>query len=396
MANSGKGGRVLGFEHNVFYTGVVSLLMDIGSEMAYPLVPLFLSSVLGVNKAVIGLIEGIAESTASVVRVFSGYVSDRVQRRKSLMVLGYGLSTLSRPLLALAQVWPMVLAGRFVDRVGKGVRGAPRDAIIANSSPREELGHSFGFHRAMDTVGAVIGPAVAFGLLAWFHEGYRTVFWLAMIPGVLAVAVVILYVVEPARQLPAREPLPRPRWGDFGFRYKAFVAIVALFAIGNSSDAFIILRAQTAGMPTPYIPLVYLSFNLIYALSSWPAGRLSDRVGPGRVIACGFLLFAAIYAGLALASRPAHIWALFPLYGLSMGLTAGVQKAYLGLVSPKRFLATAYGIFDTVVGLALLPASLIGGYLWDAVGPQATFWYGAATAAAAAFLLLILARHGTG
>ncbi len=381
--------KIVGVERNVFFTGLVSFFMDFSSEMIYPLVPIFLSSVLGVSKSVIGLIEGIAESTASLLKVFSGWFSDRIRKRKILLITGYGISTLSRPIVALSAVWGHVLAFRFVDRFGKGIRGAPRDAIIAESAPSKDLGRSFGFHRGMDTLGAVAGPAAAFLILLFFTGNYRLVFWLSMIPGTIAVFIIILFIKEKKVER-EKTSLPKLSLKDFDWRYRAFIAIVTLFAIGNSSDVFLILKASDAGFKETQIPIIYLSFNFVYALTSLPAGILSDRIGRKRVILTGFILFGFIYLGFAVSSEQSHIFGLFLLYGVFMGLTEGVQKAYLGTIIPAEFRATGYGIYNTFVGIAIFPASVIGGYLWDNHGPHATFYYGSITAFTSAILFLII------
>ncbi|MFZ3123446.1 MAG: MFS transporter [Thermodesulfovibrionales bacterium] len=393
--------KIIGLERNVFFTGLVSFFMDFSSEMIYPLVPIFLSSVLGVNKSVIGLIEGIAESTASLLKVFSGWFSDRIGKRKILLIVGYGISTLSRPIIALSTLWGHVLAFRFTDRFGKGIRGAPRDAIIAESTPHKDLGRSFGFHRGMDTLGGVAGPAVAFLLLSLFTGNYRLVFWLSMIPGIIAVMIIIFLIKEQkskraeiqksdASELLAPGESPRrPAFrANFDWRFKAFVAIATLFAVGNSSDVFLILKATDTGIKETQIPIIYLCFNLVYALTAIPAGILSDRIGRKRIILAGFILFGFIYWGFASTSEQKHIWGLFLLYGVFMGLTEGIQKAYLGTIIPDKFRATGYGIFNTFTGLAIFPASVIGGWLWDKYGPHATFYYGTATAFVSAFLFL--------
>jgi MFS family permease len=382
--------KICGLNRNIFFAGAVSFFMDFSSEMVYPLVPLFLSSVLGVPKSVIGLIEGIAESTASLLKVFSGWLSDRLGHRKWLMALGYGISTLSRPLIATAPNWGQVLASRFMDRFGKGIRNAPRDALIAESCQENNLGRSFGFHRGMDTLGAVVGPAVAFGLLAYFNGQYRLVFWLSMIPGAIAVLTIIFFIRE-TRTCPIPEAeKPKLGWKSLSGSYKFFIVVMTLFSLGNSSDVFLILRAQNIGIPVAIIPLVYLVFNVVYGLGALPAGLLSDRIGPKPIIFLAFILFGFIYLGFAEAGHPAHIWWLFIAYGLFMAMTEGVQKAYLATLVPQEFKATGFGLYNSLVGLAVLPASLIGGFLWDRFGPQATFLYGSATAWMAALLFLFL------
>jgi MFS family permease len=397
--------KIFGFGKNVTVAGLVSFFMDVSSEMIYPLVPLFLANIIGVNKSVIGLIEGIAESTASLLKVFSGWFSDRIGNRKWLMAAGYGISTLSRPFVALATGWQHVMGSRFIDRFGKGVRTAPRDAIIAESADRTHLGRAFGFHRAMDTMGAVVGPALAFFLLGILSNDYRKVFWLSMIPGVIAVLLIIFFIKEQKNKSDISRrgrPLCLPNTGSttegcpykgmyFDWRFKAFVFIATLFAIGNSSDVFLILRAQQIGIPTVMIPVVYLLFNLVYSLSSIPAGIAADRFGRKRVILLGFVLFAILYYGFAIAESITAIWFLFAFYGLFMGLTEGIQNAFLATIIPQDFKATAFGVYNTVVGLAMFPASLIGGWLWDNISPSATFYFGAITATLSAILFIIFA-----
>ena len=381
--------KFFGFGKNVTIAGLVSFFMDVSSEMIYPVVPLFLANILGVNKSVIGLIEGIAESTASLLKVFSGWFSDRIGNRKWLMAVGYGISTLSRPIIALAPGWQHVMGSRFMDRFGKGVRTAPRDAIIAESSEKTHLGRAFGFHRSMDTMGAVVGPALAFFLLGLFSNNYRTVFWLSMIPGAIAVLLIVFFITEKKKAFIAHSERPKLTLKHFDWKFKFFVLIATLFAIGNSSDVFLILRAQQIGIPILMIPVVYLVFNLVYSLSSIPAGIAADRFGRKRVILLGFILFAVLYYGFAIAKDATAIWILFAFYGLFMGLTEGIQKAFLATIIPSDFKATAFGVYNTTVGIAMFPASFIGGWLWDNVSPSATFYFGAITAGLSAMLFVV-------
>ncbi|MGB9715236.1 MAG: MFS transporter [Thermodesulfovibrionales bacterium] len=381
--------KFFGFGKNVFVAGLVSFFMDVSSEMIYPLVPLFLSNVLGVNKSIIGLIEGIAESTASLLKTFSGWLSDRIGNRKWLMVAGYGISTLSRPIVAIATGWHQVMGSRFMDRFGKGVRTAPRDAIIAESSDSAYLGRAFSFHRSLDTMGAVVGPALAFSLLGIFSNNYRVIFWLSMIPGLIAVLLIVFFITEKKKASFLQSESPKLTLKHFDWKFKFFVAIATLFAVGNSSDVFLILRAQQIGIPTVLIPVVYLLFNLIYSLTSIPAGIAADRFGRKKVILLGFVLFAILYFGFAVARDTPTIWLLFSFYGLFMGLTEGIQKAFLATIIPQDFKATAFGIYNTAVGFAMFPASLIGGWLWDNISPSATFYYGSITAGLSAFLFII-------
>ncbi len=391
--------KKLGLDRNIYVAGIVSLLMDISSEMIYPLMPLFLSSVLGASKELIGLIEGVAESTASIVKIFSGWLSDKVGKRKGLTAGGYGFSTLSRPILALATGWHMALIARFLDRVGKGVRTAPRDAIIAESTEPDRYGAAFGFHRAMDTVGAVIGPATAFFMLRAFSGNFRNVFWVSMIPGALAVITILLFIRETAgKQAGGRQKTavsgqgssgPKLSWGKLSGRFRFFVIIAAVFSAGNSSDAFLILRARQAGISSAIIPLLYMMFNTIYSLVSLPAGIAADKFGRKRMILAGFIIFSAVYFGFARFASVRSVWYLFGAYGIFMGLTEGIQKAYIAEVLPQEFKATAFGIYNMMVGLALLPASIIGGWLWDHVSPAATFYYGSVMALISAGLFVV-------
>jgi len=409
------GRRVLGLEWNVFWAGLVSFFMDVSSEMVYPLVPLFLSSVLGVNKSVIGLIEGIAETTASMVKLFSGWLSDRLGRRKALMEAGYGISTVSRIGLALAGTWGAILVVRFVDRFGKGIRTAPRDAIVADASTSADLSRNFGFHRAMDQFGAVLGPGIAFLVLAASPGAYRTVFWLSVIPGVIAVLVIVLFIREgrAPRKVRAAEPLPN---GDDTARAASdpthrmqklarrvetlrgpllnYVLITGLFSVGNSSDVFLILRAQNLGVVAALIPVMYLVYNLVYSGLSIPAGLLADRLGRRRVAVVGYLIFALAYAVMALVGSAAGAWCGFLVYGVYMAVSDGNGRALLAQMSPSDRRATAFGAYHGVVGLAALPASVIAGLLWDHVSPAAPFWVGAAGGIIAAALLFLLVPEG--
>ncbi len=377
---------------NVKVAGIVSFFTDLSSEMIVPVLPLFLSVTLGAPAAAIGVVEGIAESTASVLRVFAGWLSDRAGRRKPLVVAGYGLSNLTKPLLALAGSWPHVLAVRFVDRFGKGIRGAPRDALIADSVPPERRGLAFGFHRSMDTLGAAVGPLVAFATLALLPENYRAVFWIAAIPGAIAIAVAVFLLRDIARP-PAPGRAPRLSFAGLGRPFAIFTLVATVFALGNSSDAFLILRTKNLGLPAPAIPLAYFAFNVIYAALATPAGALSDRVGRRVMLIGGYAIFALVYLGFAVAGGPGgglQAVGLFLVYGVYYALTEGVQRALVVDLVPSGLRATALGTFSTATGVALLPASLVAGILWDRVSPAAPFYYGAALAALAVILLAVL------
>jgi MFS family permease len=374
---------------NVWVTGWVSFCMDVSSEMVYPLVPLFLSSSLGASKSAVGLIEGTAEAAASVLKLFSGVLADRFGKNKLLMGAGYGISTASRPILAAATGWGTVMVARFIDRVGKGIRTAPRDAIIAASTPPERLGLAFGFHRALDTAGAVAGPALALMILAVWSADYRLVFWLSTFPGVLAVALIVWFITADG---PASSMQTTFSWSLRGFdaRFLGFIAVVCLFSLGNSSNAFLILKAEHVGMSPAWISGIYLSFNAAYALVSIPGGILADRFGKRRTIVAGFGLFSGIYAGFALATTFWQIAGLFILYGIYMGMTEGVQRAYLATLVPEERRGTGFGLYHMIVGIAILPASLIAGLLWDSIGPAAPFWFSAGSAALATILFVTI------
>ena len=373
-----------GLSGNVLILGLVSLLTDISSEMIYPLLPLFVTTILGAGPAFLGVIEGVAESTAALLKLASGIVSDRVQGRKRLILAGYGLSSLSRPLIAVAGSPLFVLLVRFSDRIGKGVRTSPRDALIADSTAPALRGKAYGFHRSMDHVGAIIGPLLATGLLAWFVSDLRTVFWLSAIPGLLAVILIMIKV----RDMP--RPMPAARAGHGiapGKNIRIYLLILLLFTLGNSSDVFLLLRAGQLGVTPARIPLLWTLFHLVKMLASMPFGTLSDRIGRRRVIVAGWGVYALAYAGFGLAASELQIWLLFAWYGLFYGMTEGVEKAYLTDLARPEERGSAFGWYNFAVGIGALPASLIFGLVWQKVSPQAAFGLGACLACLAALLL---------
>ncbi|WKZ31918.1 MAG: MFS transporter [Thermodesulfobacteriota bacterium] len=386
---------IFGLNRNVFYTGFVSMLMDISSEMVYPLLPLFLTTVLGATKTAVGIIEGIAETTASILKIFSGWLSDKLGKRKLLMGAGYGISAVSRPLIAIATAWSHVLGARFIDRVGKGTRTAPRDAIIADSTEKEKLGLAFGFHRSMDTVGAIIGPGIAFLILLFFVGNLRLVFLLSTIPALISVLVIIIFITEKKRTREEAARLPRFSISDFDGPFRRYLVVVGIFSLGYFADAFVILRAEDLGVSSALIPIIYLAFNIVYALSSTPMGALADKIGLRRMVLAGFVYYSVIFVLIAFSTEALHIWILFPLYGIFKGMSEGTLRAYLATLAPPERKATAFGVYHTVVGLMLLPASVMAGYLWDNVGPEATFLYGSGMSALAA-LVFVVFRPGKG
>lgn len=391
--------RPFGLSPNVFFLGLTSFLTDVSSEMIFTVLPLFLANVLGVGTAIIGLIEGIADSTATLVRVFSGWLSDKLGRRKPLAVLGYGLSTIAKPFLYFAGAWAAVLAIRFSDRLGKGIRSAPRDALVADSTSAKEMGKSFGFHRALDTLGAVVGlggaAAVVFllqrGGLALSKDSFQTLVLIGVVPAVLAV-VIILFLVREVKATPRAKGVSSASTGRFDARFKIFLVIMVIFTLGNSSDAFLVLRAQNLSFSVLQILLLFALLNLVYAVTSLPAGMLSDRLGRKGVIALGWSLYALSYLGFALAGAWWHVWLLFAVYGLYYGATDGVARAFVADMVPAERRGTAYGLFHTAVGITALPASLIAGFLWQLIGPSAPFILGAALAGVAVVALLVLVR----
>lgn len=375
---------------NVLVLGIVSLFADISSEMVYPIIPLFLTGTLGAPVVAVGVIEGVAESTASMLKLVFGWLSDRSRRRLPFTFAGYALAAIAKPALAAAFVWPMVLLVRFIDRSGKGIRTAPRDALIASSSDASVRGRAFGLHRAMDTSGAIAGPLIALGLLAALGTNYRPIFLIAFIPGAISVAL-LLFVreVKAARPL-GDEPLP-PLLSLRGYdqRYLIFVGATLVFALGNSSDAFLILRARDLGLGATAVVFAYVLYNVSYAALSLPAGIRSDRIGRKPVLVAGFAIFALVYAGFALARGGGVVWLLFIVYGGYIALTEGVGKAYVSDLVPEERRATAMGLYNASMGAMLLFSSIIGGVLWDVVGPPATFAFGASTAAVAAAGLMV-------
>lgn len=363
---------------NVILLGLVSFLTDLSSEMVYPLLPLFLTGQLGAAPAVVGLIEGLAESAASLLKVVSGWLADRLGQRKGLAVVGYGLSAVGKALLAAAASWPAVLAARVGDRIGKGVRGAPRDAILADSVPAAQRGQAFGLHRALDNLGAAAGILVAWWLLQGGGQGVRSVFRWAVLPAVLS-ALLLFAARDPGGAPRRRASLPRLTWSGLDARLRGLLLVAVLFALGNSSNAFLLLRAGNLGLDASGVMLVYLVYNLVYVLCSYPAGVLSDRLGRFNVLVAGYLVHGLVYLGFAQAGRPWHAWLLLGAYGLFMGLVDGVEKALLADLAPPERKATVIGLHATLVGVALLPASLWAGVLWDWLGPAAPFLWGAAT-----------------
>jgi MFS family permease len=384
---------VPGVSRNVFFLGLVSFATDIASEMLYPLVPIFLTVTLGAPVAALGIIEGIAEGTASLLKVASGWYSDRLPLRRPLVAAGYSLSAVGKLLLATAFVWPQVLVARITDRFGKGVRTSPRDALIADSADPASYGRAYGFHRAADTAGAVLGPLGGLALLAIFGEEHlRPIFLIAVTPGL--VSVLLVGLVRERRREP--KPVTTPGRLDLsgaGAVFWMFLGISLLFALGNSSDAFLILRAKDLGLGLSIVILMYVVYNTTYSLLAMPFGIVADRLGKRIVVTGGFFLYGVVYLGFALTGEESHLWLLFAVYGVYMALTDGMARAFVAELAPADRRGTFLGLYHTGIGLLAVASSVLAGVLWDAVGPPAPFWLGASTAFAAAALMLALPRR---
>jgi MFS family permease len=380
---------------NVLWLSVVSLLNDAASEMIYPLLPYFLVGALGATPALLGTIEGVAESTASLLKLGSGWLSDRVRRRRPLILIGYGLAALARPLIGLVVAPWQVLAIRFADRVGKGLRAAPRDALLAESAPAAQRGAAFGIHRASDHAGAVLGPLLASALLLLLPGRLRWIFLLALLPGVVSVLVIVLRVREVPPAAPAAPAVARMRAPAAireGFRgpLARLLLVIGLFTLGNASDAFLLLRAQELGVPLALIPLLWAVHHVSKMLWSVVGGGLADRLGAVPAIVAGWTVYALTYAGFAFAGSAWHVWALFLGYGLFYGLTEAPEKVLVAQLAPGGRRGSAFGAYHFAIGIAALPASVIFGVIWGAAGPRAAFLLGAGVAALAAVLLALL------
>jgi MFS family permease len=384
---------------NVWAIGLTSFLMDISSEMVINILPLFLSNVLGVKTNIIGVIEGVAESTASLLKLFSGWLSDKLHARKWLAVVGYGISAISKPFFYFANTWGMVAGVRWADRVGKGIRIAPRDALVADSINKEQRGFAFGFHRAADTAGALLGILIALGIvwaaqtnaLALEAPTFRTIVLFSLFPAALAVLTLALG----AKDVPVSSQREAPKFAfrTLGKPFTIFMVIISIFTIGNSSDAFLVLRAQERGLSVIGVLGMLASFNLVYTLISTPAGSLSDRIGRRKLIIGGWLVYAAIYFGFGLAEKGWQIWALYIIYGAYYGLSYGTSLALIADLVPDNLRGIAYGTYNAMVGLLAFPASAIAGILWQGVGTwsgfgaSAPFIFGGSMALIAALLM---------
>ena len=383
-----------GVSRNVFVLGLVSLATDVASEMLYPLIPIFLTVTLGAPVAFLGVIEGIAEGTASLMKVGSGWYSDRLALRRPLVAAGYGLSAVGKLLLATAFHWPQVLVARTTDRFGKGVRTSPRDALIADSTLPEAYGRAFGFHRAADTAGAVIGPLIGLGILEIVGQNHlRPVFLVAVVPGFLSLLLIGLVRERRREPQPAKVGGARIDLSGADAVFWMFLSISLLFALGNSSDTFLILRAHDLGLGLTVVILMYVVYNASYALLSLPSGIVADKVGKRALVTGGFFVYGLVYMGFAVTGTGKALWPLFLVYGVYMALTDGMARAMVVELSPGERRGTFLGLYHTGIGLMAVAASVMAGVLWDVVGQPAPFWLGASTGFAAAALMLLLPRR---
>jgi len=383
----------------VWALGVVSLLMDLSSEMIHALLPLYLVTVLGASMLTVGVIEGVAEAAASITKIFSGALSDRLGKRKFLAALGYGLAAVTKPVFPLASSIGWLMAARFVDRIGKGIRGSPRDALVADITPPELRGASFGLRQSLDTVGAFLGPLAAIALMFLASDNFTLVFWIAMVPAFLSFAVIVFAVRDPERPagMPSVKSPLRPReLRRLGNVYWLIVIVATVFTLARFSEAFLLLRAQSVGLSLALVPAIMVVMNIVYAFSAWPAGALSDRLGRFGVLAAGFALLLLADLVLALGGSISAVLLGAALWGLHMGLTQGLLAAMVADTAPAELRGTAFGMFYLITGLAMLAASVIAGGLWDLVGPQGTFFAGAIFTAAALAALPLLRRRLSG
>lgn len=395
---------------NVLGLGAVSFFTDVSTEMIYPLLPVFLAGVLGANASFIGAIEGTAETTASLLKLFSGWWSDKISTRKPFVVAGYLLASIVRPFTAMTRSAAQVLAVRVTDRVGKGIRTSPRDALLADSAPPESRGLAYGFHAAADNAGAVVGPLVAFFILKLHGVGaldttrhllprdehaMRNVFWLSAIPAALAMIVLVVVVRDvPRHDQPASPSAGKGETERLSGRFWGYLVVVLLFTLGNSTDAFLLLRANQLGVPVALAPILWALLNFVKSATGTYGGRLSDRIGRKPLIVGGWLLYAAVYFAFAWARAPLHAWVLFAVYGIFYGMTEGTEKALVADIVPRVRRGSAFGWYNLAIGLGALPASLIFGWIWDRYGSPTAFAFGASLALIAAVLMALVAPAG--
>jgi MFS family permease len=376
--------------NNIVFIGLVSFFADLSTEMVYPLIPLYLTTVFGATPALVGVIEGIAESLASLLKIFSGYVTDRYRRKKPIAFIGYAAGLVYKLMLIVAGSWPGILAARMVDRFGKGIRTAPRDVLVSESCDADKLGHSFGIHKALDMAGSAAGILIAFLIMtAWKGEyAYKQLFLLACIPAVASLFMFV-FIRETGEQCEVSEPLHLLQgFKNLDGRLKLYLAVVFLFTLGNSSNVFLLLKADHAGFNPASVVLLYFLYNIVSSVFAIPFGKRSDRIGRKRLLVAGYFTFAVAYAGFAWAPNKTIIIAAFALYGIFTAMTAGVERAFIAEIAPKALKGTLLGLHSTVVGVALLPASVIAGLLWNAFGSVVPFALGASLSLASALILV--------
>lgn len=380
---------------NIILLGITSLLTDISSEMIYPILPVFLVTTLGASPAILGVIEGLAESVASILKVFSGYWSDKLKRRKPFAIFGYANSAAGKLFLFFAGSWAMVLMGRVIERFGKGIRTAPRDALISDGARSDKRGAAFGLHRSLDALGAVIGVSLAYLLVVHIsiptRADFQKIFLWSLVPAVLGV--VFLFLVKEKKGVAKAEPrMVRFQWKALDRKLKLFLLATFLFTLGNSSNQFLLLKAKDAGNALPAVILLYLVYNISRVAFTYPASRLSDKIGRKKVLVSGYVIYALVYLGFAVNTSMVMFWVLFAVYGMYMGFTEGVEKALITDISPQELRATTIGLHATLVGIGLLPASLLAGLLWKFIGPAAPFYFGAFMGVAASISLWFVLR----
>lgn len=391
-ANNENNRKIWGLERNIFFSGITSFFTDTTTKMIYAVMPLFLMSI-GASKTELSLIEGIAESTASLIKAISGIWSDKIGKNKPFMIVGYAFTTVISPLFSLVTSPLQVLVLRFTERIGKGIRTAPRDSLIAATAGDSNRGRGFGFHKAMDNSGAIVGPLLAFAVLSLFPGDYRKVFLVSVIPGILGVLTLVFFVKEAKKR--KDELVERISLKDFPIDYYLFLGIAFLFTLGNSTDALLLIKATDIGISALFIPLVYLIFNSVSVIFAIPLGMLSDKFGRERLIIIGYLLYSLIYFGFGSADDKVTVLFLFALYGIYSAATDGVQKALVSDLIDKNKRGTGLGLYNSLIGITLLPASVIAGILYDKVDNQAPFYFGSAMALAAAILMAVYYRRRT-
>lgn len=377
--------KIFGFERNVFYTGVTSFFTDTSTKMMYSVMPLFLLSI-GASKTTIALIEGVAESTASLLKAFSGYWSDKIGKNKPFMIIGYGITALITPLYAFVSYPIQVLVFRFLERTGKGLRTAPRDSLISASVKNNDAGKNFGFHKMMDNSGAIIGPLIAFGILYFFPKDYTKIFWLATIPAILGVITIIGFIKEAS--VVEKSKITKTSYKRLPKKFYLFLAIITIFSLGNSSDALLLIKTSETGVKASFIPLMYMIFNVVSVFFAVYIGKLSDRIGREKLIIAGFFIYALVYFLFGRFNHLNLFIVLFILYGLYSALTDGSQKAFISDIVSKELKGTGYGIYHAVLGITLLPASFIAGKLYDKIDSSVPFYFGGTMALIAAILML--------